>query len=48
VYAARIAHRRLGLTPLRPEAAAFTDRFWPGAVAVLDCGAVTCRLIPRD
>jgi hypothetical protein len=45
-YAARVAHRRVGLTPLRPEAATFTERFDPGAIALLECGAVRCRLIP--
>jgi hypothetical protein len=46
-YAARIAHRRLGLTPLRPETATLAGRLSPGAPARLDCGAVSCWLVPR-
>jgi hypothetical protein len=45
-YAARLAHRRVGLTPLRPETAVFADAFRPGATALLECGPVRCRLIP--
>ncbi len=46
-HAARIAHALHGLHPLRPEAAVVPGGFRPGAVARVECGAVSCRLVPR-
>ena len=46
--ASRFAHRVLGLHPLRPELAAATGAFRSGGTIRIDCGAVSCRLIPRE
>jgi hypothetical protein len=46
--ASRWAHRRLGLHPLRPEETAVPGGFRAGAAVRIDCGAVSCRLIPRE
>ena len=46
-HAARHAHRVLGLHALRPDAASFGGAFRPGAPARVQCGAVTCLLLPR-
>ena len=43
----RRAHELLGLEPLRPERNRPVDRFVPGAVVRIDCGAVECVLVPR-
>lgn len=40
-------HRRHGLHPLRPEQTAVAGGFRPGAAARLQCGALSCRLVPR-
>ena len=46
--AARVAHARLGLHPLRPEeAAAVTGSLALGRPARVVCGAVSCLLVPR-
>ena len=45
--ASHFAHRVLGLHPLRPEQAALTGDVRVGAVARLNCGQITCRLVPR-
>jgi hypothetical protein len=45
--ASRFAHRVLGLQPLRPEATAVPGGFRAGSPVRLDCGAVTCLLLPR-
>ena len=47
-HASRYAHRVLGLHPLRPEATAVPGGFRAGAPARVDCGAVTCLLLPRQ
>ena len=46
--ASRFAHRVLGVHPLRPEATAVPGGFRSGATVRIDCGAVSCRLIPRE
>jgi hypothetical protein len=46
--ASRFAHRVLGLHPLRPELAAATGAFAPGAAVRIQSGAVSCRLVPRE
>lgn len=45
--ASRRAHDLLGLKPLRPEAARPLEPFGPGVTVRLDCGALSCVLIPR-
>ena len=45
--AARVAHAKLGLHPLRPEEAAATGSFSGGGPTRVQCGAVTCLLLPR-
>lgn len=45
--ASRFAHRVLGLHPLRPEATSVPGGFRTGAAMRVDCGAVSCRLVPR-
>ena len=45
--AARVAHAKLGLHPLRPEEAAATGSFLAGAPTRVQCGAVSCLLLPR-
>ncbi len=45
--AARVAHAKLGLHPLRPEDAAATGSFLSGAPTRVQCGAVICLLLPR-
>ncbi len=45
--ASRFAHRVLGLHPLRPEATTVPGGWRPGAAVRLQCGAVSCRLVPR-
>ncbi|MGI8622999.1 MAG: hypothetical protein ACR2NB_05820 [Solirubrobacteraceae bacterium] len=45
--AARFAHRVAGLHPLRPETAVIRGALRAGAVARVECGAVSCRLVPR-
>ena len=44
-HASRFVHRRLGLHPLRPDAALVSGGF--GGVARLDCGPVELTLRPR-
>ena len=46
--AARVAHRLLGLHPLRPELATASGVFASEGGVRVRCGAVTCRLLPRD
>jgi hypothetical protein len=45
--ASRRAHQLAGLHVLHPDSAQALDRFFPGAVVRLDCGALTCILAPR-
>ena len=45
--ASRRAHDLIGVKPLRPDAARSLDPFAPGATVRLDCGAISCVLIPR-
>src|SRR3954453_1475270 len=45
--ASHFAHPVLGLHPLRPEAHAATGGLRNGATVRVDCGAVTCWLLPR-
>jgi hypothetical protein len=45
--ASRRAHDVIGVKPLRPENTRAPGRFKPGATITLDCGAVTCVLVPR-
>ena len=45
--ASRRAHELAGLHALHPDSAEALDRFWPGAVVRVDCGAMTCVLAPR-
>ncbi len=45
--ASRRAHEGLGVRALRPHEARALDRFAPGAVVRVDCGALTCTLAPR-
>ena len=45
--AARVAHAKLGLHPLRPEEAAASGSLSAGAPARVVCGAVSCLLLPR-
>lgn len=44
--AARFAHWAVGVHPLRPEAATIHGGFRPGGVALVECGSVSCRLVP--
>ena len=46
--ASRVAHRLRGVHPLRPQLATPSGALAAGAAVRLDCGAVTCRLVPRD
>src|SRR3954469_24361837 len=46
--ASRFAHRVLGVHALRPEANAVPGGFRAGAPVRVDCGAVTCLLLPRS
>jgi hypothetical protein len=45
--AARVAHARLGLHPLHPEAAAASGSILAGRPTRVQCGAVSCLLLPR-
>ncbi len=45
--ASRRAHDLIGVKPLRPESARALSPFKPGATVMLDCGALTCVLVPR-
>ncbi len=45
--ASRRAHELIGVRPLRPERTRMTGRFGAGASVRVDCGAVTCVLVPR-
>jgi hypothetical protein len=45
--ASRRTHELAGLHALRPDDAHALDRFLPGAVVRVDCGAFTCVLAPR-
>jgi hypothetical protein len=45
--ASRFAHRVLGLHPLRPEAATVAGGLRAGTRVRVDCGAVSCWLVPR-
>jgi uncharacterized protein YbdZ (MbtH family) len=47
-HASRHAHRVLGLHPLRPDHTAVPGGFRAGAPARVDCGAVSCWLLPRS
>lgn len=44
--AARVAHRLRGLHLLRPETATLSHPLRGGTVARVECGAVSCRLVP--
>jgi hypothetical protein len=46
--ASRYAHRMKGLHPLHPDATAVPGGFRAGAPARVECGAVTCLLLPRQ
>jgi hypothetical protein len=45
--ASRFAHRLLGLHPLRPERTSATGALAAGDHVRIDCGAVSCLLVPR-
>lgn len=45
--ASRRAHDLIGLKPLRPENARALTPLKAGATVTLDCGALTCVLVPR-
>ena len=45
--AARVAHAKLGLHPLRPEEAAASGSLLSGGPARVQCGPVSCVLLPR-
>ena len=45
--ASRRAHELRGLLALRPDRARPLNPFAPGAVVRLDCGALTCLLVPK-
>lgn len=45
--AARVAHAKLGLHPLRPEEAVAGGSFVSGLPTRVQCGAVSCLLLPR-
>jgi hypothetical protein len=45
--AARVAHAKLGLHPLHPEDAAVSGSLVSGLPARVECGAVSCLLVPR-
>ena len=45
--AARVAHAKLGLHPLRPEEAVAAGSFLSGLPTRVQCGAVSCLLLPR-
>ena len=45
--AARVAHAKLGLHPLRPEDAAVSGSLAAGLPTRVQCGAVSCLLLPR-
>lgn len=44
--AARVAHRLRGVHPLRPETATVSRPLRLGGVARVECGAVSCLLVP--
>jgi hypothetical protein len=44
--ASRFAHARHGLHLLHPDRASALGRF--GATVRIECGAITCVLVPRD
>jgi hypothetical protein len=46
--ASRFAHRLHGLHPLRPEQAVVEGGLAAGGAVRIDCGAVRCRLVPRE
>ena len=46
--ASRSAHESLGVRVLRPEAARPLTPFVAGGTVKLDCGALTCVLLPRS
>jgi hypothetical protein len=46
--ASRVAHRLLGLHPLRPELASVSGGFRAGVPVRVECGAVSCLLVPRE
>ena len=45
--AARVAHARLGLHPLRPEETATSGSLVLGLPTRVHCGPVSCLLVPR-
>ncbi len=45
--AARVAHAKLGLHPLRPEDAAASGSLSAGTPTRVHCGPVSCMLLPR-
>jgi hypothetical protein len=45
--ASRFTHRLVGLHPLRPDQTAVRRGTFPGGTAHVDCGAVSCLLVPR-
>ncbi len=44
--AARVAHRLQGLHLLRPDSATLSRPLRHGATAHVECGSVSCRLVP--
>lgn len=46
--ASRAGHQRRGLHPLDPERNEARGPFLDGAVVQVDCGALTCVLMPRS
>lgn len=48
MHAARVAHAKLGLHPLRPEDAAVTGSLVHGLPTRVECGPVSCLLLPRS
>ena len=46
-FAARIAFAKLGVHPLRPEDAAASGSLTSGRPARVQCGEVSCLLLPR-
>ncbi|MEA2459543.1 MAG: hypothetical protein QOC95_2515 [Thermoleophilaceae bacterium] len=45
--ASRRAHELIGVRPLRPERTRASGSFATGSSVRVDCGAVTCVLVPR-
>ena len=45
--AARVAHARLGLHPLRPDETESSGSLLLGLPTRVHCGAVSCLLVPR-